>query len=268
MMATMSPLRGRGILKPVHGAGQRLGERGVLQRHILRNDESVLRDDARGNLDELRIGAVVEDQIVAKILLAAQAEVALAAGRGVERDDAIAGSEIGDALAGFDDGSGQLVAEERGRNDHARVISAAKDFEIGAAGESRANADDELAGCGLGNGNLLDADIFAAVKDGGAHGDAPVKKRVLDCFAAMVDNGFDRLAAFDDQPTRPYSGPASTTVSTVFRPPSTTFSTFLRPSSTTVLTVLRPRRIASFTVLAISSSISLTLLRPPAQAPS
>ena len=90
------------------------------------------------------------------------------------------------------------MAEERGRNDHARVISAAKNFEIGAAGERRADADDELAGGGLGNGNLLDANIFAAVKDGGAHGDAAVEKRVLYGLAAMVDDGFDRLAAFFD----------------------------------------------------------------------
>ena len=56
----------------------------------------------------------------------------------------------------------------------------------------------ELASCGLGNGNLLDADIFAAVEDGGAHGDAPGEKRILDCLAALVDNGLDRLAAYDD----------------------------------------------------------------------
>ena len=198
MTATISPLRGPESSKSVHGTGQRLGESRVLKRHILRNDKRVLRDNALGNFDELGISAVVEDQIVAKIFLAVQAEVAQAARRGVERDDAVAGREIGDSLARFDDRAGKLVAEERGRNNHARVISAAKDFEIGAAGESRAHADDELArGC-LGNGNLLDANIFAAVKDGGAHGDAPVKKRVLDCLAAVLDNGLDRLAAFDD----------------------------------------------------------------------
>ena len=90
------------------------------------------------------------------------------------------------------------MAEERRGNDHARVIAAAKNFQIGSAGERRAHADDQLADGGLGNGNLLDADIFAAVEDGGLHGAAPVKKRVLDGPAALVDNGFDRPAAFDD----------------------------------------------------------------------
>ncbi len=187
-----------GILESVHGAGQRLSQRRMLQRHVVRHDERVLGDDALGNADELGVSAVVEEQIVAEILLAAQAEIALAARRGVERDDAVAGREIRDSLARFDDRSRQLVAEERGRHDHARVIAAAKDFEIGAAGERRAHANDQFAGGGLGNGNLLDADIFAAVKDGGAHGAAPVEKRVLDGPAALADSGLDRLAAFDD----------------------------------------------------------------------
>jgi hypothetical protein len=43
--------------------------------------------------------------------------------------------------------------------------------------------------------DLLDADIFAAVEDGGLHGAAPVEKRVLDGLAAQADGGFDRLAA-------------------------------------------------------------------------
>ena len=178
MTATMSPVRGTRILEAMHGAGQRLSQRRVLQRHVFRHDECVLGDDARGNADELGIGAVVEEQIVAEILLAARAEIAFAAGRGVERHHAVAGREIRDAFAGFDNRSRQLVAEERRRHDHARMIAAAKDLQVGAAGERRAHADDQFAGCGLGNGNLLDANIFAAVEDCGLHGAAPVQKRV------------------------------------------------------------------------------------------
>ena len=90
------------------------------------------------------------------------------------------------------------MAKQRRRHDHARVIAAAKDLQIGSAGERRAHANDQLAHGGLGNRNLLDADIFAAVEDGGVHGDAPVEKRILDGPAALVDGGFDRLAALDD----------------------------------------------------------------------
>ena len=34
------------VFKAVHGAGQRLGERCVLQRHVIGNDEGILGDDA------------------------------------------------------------------------------------------------------------------------------------------------------------------------------------------------------------------------------
>ena len=108
------------------------------------------------------------------------------------------GAKSVDALAGLDYGSRLLMAKERGRNDHARVIAAAKDLEVGAAGERSAHLDDQLARRGLGNGDLLDADIFAPVEDGGLHGAAPVEERVLDCLAAQADGGFDLLAAFDD----------------------------------------------------------------------
>ncbi len=53
-------------------------------------------------------------------------------------------------------------------------------------------------GFSFGNGNLLDANIFAPVEDGGLHGAAPGEKRVLDGLAAQADGGFDRLATFDD----------------------------------------------------------------------
>jgi hypothetical protein len=67
------------------------------------------------------------------------------------------------------------MAKERGRHDHARVIAAAEDLEVGSAGERRAHADDQLAGAASGTGTLLDADIFAAVEDRGLHGAAAVR---------------------------------------------------------------------------------------------
>ena len=89
------------------------------------------------------------------------------------------------ALAGLDDGSGQFVAEERRRHDHARMIAAAKDLEVGSAGERRAHAHDQFARSGLGNRNALDANIFATVEDCGLHGGAAVMERVLDRLAAQ-----------------------------------------------------------------------------------
>ena len=76
--------------------------------------KGVLGDDARRDANVLGIGAIVEEQIVAEVFLVARAEVALAAGRGVERDDAIARSEIRDAFAGLYDRAGEFVPESAG----------------------------------------------------------------------------------------------------------------------------------------------------------
>ena len=133
-----------------------------------------------------------------EIFLVAQAEITFAARRGVERHDAIAGREIRDALAGFDNGPCHFVPEERRRHDHARVIAAAEDLQVRSAGKRRADLDDQFAHCCLGNGNLLDAYIFTAVENGGLHGAAPVNQRVLDSSAAQADGGFDRSATFNN----------------------------------------------------------------------
>ncbi len=186
-----------GILESMHRAGQRLGKRRVFQRHILRHANRVHGHDALGNADELCVRAVVEEQIVAEILLAAQAEIAFAARRGIERHHAIARREIRDTLAGFENRSRQFVAEERRGHDHARVIAAPEDLEVRPASKRSAHVDDQLARRRLGDGNLLDADIFASMENGGLHGAAP-KKRALHRPAAQADGGFDRPAALDD----------------------------------------------------------------------
>jgi hypothetical protein len=59
------------ILKSMHRAGQRLGQRSVLQRHVVGNMERVLFHNPRRNADELGVGAVVEQQVVAEVFLAA-----------------------------------------------------------------------------------------------------------------------------------------------------------------------------------------------------
>ena len=185
------------VFESMHRAGQRLGQRGVLQRHMVGNVQRVLGHDARGNANELGISAVVEEQVVAEVLLAARTEIALSAGGGVERHHAVAGSKTRDSLAGLDDGSRQLVAKQRRRHNHARMVAAAEDLQVGAAGERRADADNQLTRPGLGNRHLLNANIFAAVEDCGLHGAATVQQRVFNRFAAQADGGFDLLAAFD-----------------------------------------------------------------------
>ncbi len=153
MMATVSPGCGRESSKTVHSAGQRLGQRGVFQRHMIGNMKRVLRYDARGNADELSVRSIVEEQVVAEILLPAFAKVAVTARRGVEGDYAVARHKPTSSSARFHNRSGKLVAKQRGRHDQARMIAATKDLQVRAAGQRRAHADDQLAWRRLRHGN-------------------------------------------------------------------------------------------------------------------
>ena len=70
-------------------AREGLSERGVLQRNVIRNPKRVFGHDAGRNADELGVCAVVEEQIVAEVLLVVLAEVTIAARGGVEGDDSV-----------------------------------------------------------------------------------------------------------------------------------------------------------------------------------
>ena len=134
--------------------------------------KGVFFDDARGDTDELGVGAVVEEQVVAEVLLVVAAEEAGVTGRRVEGKDAVAEGKVGDAIADLDDGSGELVAEEAVKGKHPGVIAAAVDLEVCAAGKGGAHAQDQFTGTGGGDGDILDAEVFLAAKDGGSHGSA------------------------------------------------------------------------------------------------
>jgi hypothetical protein len=69
----------------------------------------------------------------------------------------------------FADNSGQFMSEHRWRNDHFCVITALENFEIGAASERGLDLDAHLAGFQGQGLDLLDADQFLAVEDGGFH---------------------------------------------------------------------------------------------------
>src|SRR5271157_4225014 len=177
------------VLKAMHRAGQRL---------MIRYMQRILGHDAGRDANELGIGAVVEEQIVAEVLLAVSAEITLAAGGRVERDYAVAGCKTCDTLAGLDHRSRLLMTKQGRGHDHARMIAPAEDLQVCAACERRAHADDQLTGPRLGNRHVLNAYILAPVEDRGLHGAAAVKKHVLDGHAALVDGGFVLLAALDD----------------------------------------------------------------------
>src|SRR3974377_314813 len=127
--------------------------------------QRVFCDNACRNADEFSICAIIKEKSVAQILRAVSAKIALAAWRGVERDDARAGNEIGDAFAGFHDGACQFVAEQGGRDDHARVIAAAECLKVSATSERSADTEDQFASSSLWHRNALDANILTAVKN-------------------------------------------------------------------------------------------------------
>ena len=57
------------VLKSMHCASQRFGQRRVLQRNVIRHVKRILGHDAGRDAYELGIGAVVEEQIVAEVFL-------------------------------------------------------------------------------------------------------------------------------------------------------------------------------------------------------
>ena len=67
------------------------------------------------------------------------------------------------------DNSGQFVAEHRRRRDHARVVAALPDLEIGAAGERHLHANQRLVRRQARNIDAFDLQILAAVENGGGH---------------------------------------------------------------------------------------------------
>jgi hypothetical protein len=160
---------GLAFIKTVHYAGQRFCKGGVFEGNAGRNAKGIFGDDAGWYEEVFRIGAVVEDKAIAEVFLIMAAVVAVAAGRGVEGDNAIAGTKGGDAAANLMDGAGEFMSEGDRGLEHARVIATAIDLKVCAAGERGMDADDDFASPRLRHRNLLDTQVLAPVKDGGCH---------------------------------------------------------------------------------------------------
>ena len=145
-------------------AGQRLDHRRVLKRNVLRDHQHVLPDDAPRDADVFRVGAVVEQQVLAKIALPLAAKQADVAGRRIRRNDARADLQAAVHVGSqrFDD-AGKLVPEHRRRRNHARVVSPLPDFQIRAAGQGDFDADQRLIRREPGDIHALDLQILASI---------------------------------------------------------------------------------------------------------
>ena len=186
---------GAGVLKPMYGASQRLSERGVLERHVIGNVQGVLGNDARRDADELGVGAVVEEQIVAEIFLAVLAEITLTTGSGIKGHYTAATGETFNAFSNLDDRSCQLVAEECRGDDHAGMVAASKDFQVCSTSESGSYANNQFAGGGARNWHVFNANILPAVQDRGLHGSLAQLTRGLDRIAADLNDLFNGAPA-------------------------------------------------------------------------
>jgi hypothetical protein len=107
------------------------------------------------------------------------AVIAIATGGGVEGDDTIARAESGDASADLVDGTGKLMSKGDGGLEHAGVITAAVDLEVGSTGKGGMDAHDDFTGTGLRHRNLFNPQVLAAVEHGGCH---------VRCHLSIVSN--------------------------------------------------------------------------------
>ncbi len=163
------------------GEGGAAEERGVGERHAVRDGQDAVRGDDRllgegGDVESgVELGAVRRARVDvrgagqgvgAEPDLAERAGVAGAAGRRPVEDDAVAGGHVRDPVADGDDRAGALVAED-GRDRHAH--GAVGERQVGVADPGGGEPDPDLAGTGLGE---FDAGDLQGRADGGQDGGA------------------------------------------------------------------------------------------------
>lgn len=167
--ATVSSGLGSGLLESAHYARQRFHQGGVLIAHMLRDDVGVAFYDPRRNADILRIRTVIEEQIFAEVLQPALTEEALFARRGVGRHHALSNGDPADVFSNRDYIAGQFVPEHSGGHDHAGVIPAAKDFDVGPTGQGYFYPYENVAATDRWNGHRLYLQVLLAVEHGCHH---------------------------------------------------------------------------------------------------
>ena len=151
-------------------AGERLDQGGIGEGNVAGDLEHVFADDPAGDAHELGVGAVVEQQVLAEVLPAPQAEEAGIARRGIRRNHAHADANpVRNLAAHFRDHPGEFVAEDGRWNNHARMRTLFPDLEVRAAGERHLDLEQNFV---FGQGryrHLFHFQIFGAVKHRGAH---------------------------------------------------------------------------------------------------
>ena len=150
-------------------AGERLGEGRPLGGQRRAIGDHVLAHQGRRQRDGLAVGAVDEEQLLAEVGTAAQAEATPAARRRVGGDHVIALAEVTDPRPHRGHHPGQLVPEHRGDARDHDGMSAAERLDVRAARQRGRDLDHDLATPGLGPRQLFLAQIAGSVKDDGPH---------------------------------------------------------------------------------------------------
>src|SRR5581483_6029762 len=113
--------------------------------------------------------AIIKEKVFAKILFSAPAEETIEARGRIGGDDALPDLELRDAVAGPNNIAGQLVAEQRRRDDHVGVITTPENLYIGTTRECGPYAHKNIFGTDLGYRDTLKLHVLFAVKYGGEH---------------------------------------------------------------------------------------------------
>src|SRR5262249_39526692 len=131
--------------------------------------KEVLFDQPGRDDDGLCIGAIEEEQVIAQILLAFVAMDAAPAGSGIGHDNSFADLPTLRFGVHFGDGPGEFVAKNRRGNDHPRVVSPAKDFQVRSAGQGRFNSNADLTGSQGREIELFNTNMLFAMENSCSH---------------------------------------------------------------------------------------------------
>jgi len=131
---------------------------------------SIALDDAGRDADELGICAVVEQEIFSEIHLATFAIKTVQTGCGIGRDNSLADVKACDGVTDCNHIPGEFMTKHRGRDDHAGVISTAKDFDIGPTGERGANPHEDIARSDSWNWYPFELYVLLSIEYGREHG--------------------------------------------------------------------------------------------------
>lgn len=153
------------FLETTNDTGQRLGERRMLKGNPVRDQKGVLLNDPCGDANIFCVSAVIEEKVLAKILLPAKAEKTPVARGRVQGNDAVPRAKICDPGAHLGYGSRHLVSEWDRRFQHHGVITTPVNLQIGSTGKGRSDTYDQFALLCARGRDLLQTQVFLSVED-------------------------------------------------------------------------------------------------------